>query len=777
MTTRPPGWRRVFRHIGARAIEQDVDDEIAFHLAMRAERLRKRGLGEAYDAEQLARTRFGDVDQIRDECVAIDHQNLRQQRAADLLEDLMQDLAFAFRGLRRAPGFAFAALITLALGIGAATAIFSVAYGVLLRPLPFSNPDRLVDLAVNLSGTGSTFGSFSAPEYVDLTRMTRSFASIGAWSSYDRTLGGDGRPERVTTASVTASLMNTLGVRAASGRTFVPEDDAPSGARVILLSDALWRRRFGADPAIVDKRVELDGVSRTVIGVLPPGISVRGAEAYIPLGLNPAKLPGRGAHYLRVIARLKSGVSLEQAREDLMGGFVRQTMQENPTNYGKRGFTSTARTLRESWFGDAGPLMRALVGTVLLLLLLAAVNVANLLLVRAEARQREMGVRVAMGASRHRLVRQLLTESVVLATLGAMIGIPLAALSVRSLLAINPGVVPPGAGVSIDLGVLAAVVGVVVIAAFVTGVAPALRAGATDVRSIISTGSAAGAKSGSRLRGMLVGTEVALATAMLIGAGLVGRSFQRLLSVDPGFSAQGALVMDVALPAVRYDTSTKVLEFYRSAVERMRGLPGVTSAAALTTLPLGSGTIQWSLVLDGRPNSATEVSTPFIVSATTDVVRALGVRMIRGRAFNEQDTELSSPVTVVNETLAREYWPGEDPIGKRVHLSDPTAPWMTVVGVAHDVRPEALSEKPKSMYYVLTPQFAKMVGFADRGMTLVLRTSGDPSMLVAGARSAIHDIDPELALSNVQTLAAVVQGSVARPRFAASVLGAFGLSA
>ena len=776
MSNRPPGWRKLFRHsLGPRRVELDVDDEIAFHLAMRAERLRARGLpGE--DAESAARRRFGDVEHVRHECVEIDRQLARQRSATDYLEELVKDVAFALRGLRRAPGFAAAALLTLALGIGSAAAIFSVAYGVLLRPLPFAQPDRLVEVSINLKGTGEGFGSLSAPEYVDLARTTRAFSGVAGWTPRGRTIGGDGRPERVNTTQVTASLFTVLGVRAQVGRTFTAEEDVAGGGRVIVLGDGLWRRRFGADPSVIGRKVELDGIMRTVVGVLPPGFAIGGGELFSPLALDPARLPGRGAHFLRVIARLRPGITIEQARADL-AEFATRSVSDNRNNYRAGGFTSTARPLREALYGNARPMMTALVATVLLLLLLAAVNVANLLLVRAEARQREMGVRVALGASQRRLVRQLLTESMLLASLGALIGVPLAALAVRSLLAINPGVVPPGAEVTLDAGVLIAVVAVVALAALVAGVAPALRAGATDVRTAIATGTAGGAKSGGRLRAVLVGAEVALAAAMLVGAGLVGRSFQKLLAVDPGFDANGALVMSVALPQVRYDTSTKIIAFYNGVVERMRGLPGVRAAAATASLPLGGGTIQWSVEVEGRQNAMGELSTPYIVSVTSDFFRAMGIRLVRGRGFGPEDGENTAPVTLVSESLAREFWPGQDPLGRRIHLSGPDIPWMTVVGVVRDVRPEALSEPPRPTYYVLTPQFARMVGFADQGMTVVLRTDGDPATLVNPARAVIREADPELAVYDVQTLASVVMGSVARPRFGASILGTFGLSA
>ena len=776
MTGRPPGWRPAFRlPFAARRVEADVDEEIAFHLAMREERLRARGLAPD-DARAAARRRFGDVEHVRRECVEIDRQLVRRRRATDYLEDLMQDVVLAFRGLRRAPGFAAAALLTLALGIGSATAIFSVAYGVLLRPLPFSDPDRLVAVSINLAGAGTAYGSLSAPEYVDLSRWNRSFAAVAAWTPRDRTLGGDGNPERIVAASATASLWDVLGVRAAAGRTFTAEEDVPGATPVVVLGDALWRRRFGGDPAVVGRTVQLDGVTRTVVGVLPPEVRVGGAEAFTPMGLDPARLPGRGAHFIRVLGRLRATVSLAQARDDL-AAFAARSLQENRDRYIGNGFTATARPLREAWFGDARPTMTALLGTVLLLLLLAAVNVANLLLVRAEARQREMGVRVALGARRGRLVRQLLTESLILALLGALVGVPLAALGVRSLLAINPGVVPPGAEVAIDGGVLAAVVAVVALAALVAGVVPAQRAGAADVRTAIATGGAGGGTRGGRLRAALVATEVALAAAMLVGAGLVGRSFQKLLAVDPGFAAEGALVMDVSLPGARYDTATKVVSFYDLALERLRAIPGVRAAAATASLPLSGGTTQWSVEIEGRPDSERDLETPFIVNGSTDLFRALGIAIVRGRALGAEDHAGSALVTVVSQAMAREFWPGQDAIGKRIRLTGPDMPWVTVVGVARDVRPEALSEPPKPTYYLLTPQFARMTGFADQGATFVLRTPGDPAALTGAARAAIAAIDPELALNNVQTLEAVVTGSVARPRFAASVLGAFGLAA
>ncbi|MFL5580641.1 MAG: ADOP family duplicated permease [Gemmatimonadaceae bacterium] len=774
MTSRPPGWRPAFRLPMGRRVEADVDEEIAFHLAMREERLRARGL-EPEDARQKARERFGDLEQVRHEMVQIDREQARRKRLSDTLEDVMQDVVFALRALRRAPGFAAAAILTLALGIGSAAAIFSVTYGVLLRPLPYPQAERLTQLNMNLAGTGTVYGGFSAPEYVDLERESRSFSTIAGWYGRYRTFGGEGNPERVPAASATASLFQVLGMPPQIGRYYTKEEEANDGARVVVLSDAFWRRHFAGDRRVLGTKVVVDAVPREIIGVLPPDVKVGDAEAYTPMGFSTGQIPGRGRHFLQVMARRKPGVTLRQAQDE-MAQFAKRTFQEHPTNYGADGIKASARDLRTAMYGEARPLMLALLGTVILLLLLAAVNVANLLLVRAEARQRELGVRVALGAGRGRIVRQLLTESLLLAVIGALVGIPLATVGVKALLAINPGVVPPGGEVAIDGGVLAAVIGVVALAALVAGVAPAMRAGSTDVRTAIAAGSAGGGKQGGRLRNLLVALEVALAAAMLVGAGLVGRSFQKLLSVDPGFQAGNVLTMSVSLPGIKYDTSTKVLAFYDQALERMRALPGVRAAAATGSLPLSGNLSQWSVWLEGHPESVRTLDSPFFVSATPEVFKALGITIARGRGFTEADNAESVPVAVVSETMARKFWPGEDAIGKRFAFSGEKG-FLTVVGVARDVRPQALSEPSYPTYYIVASQMARMVGFADNGMTIVVRTSGDPAALTNAARAIVHDLDRDLALDNVQTLEQVVTSSVARPRFAAAVLGAFGLSA
>jgi predicted permease len=584
----------------------------------------------------------------------------------------------------------------------------------------------------------------------------------------------------VTFAYATASLFPTLGITPLAGRAYSAEEDQTGGPMVIVLGHALWTRRFNADPAVVGTTVIVDGVPRTVLGVLPSGFRLGAAEAYLPMRLRAEGPGGRGNHFLHVIARLRAGASADQARAELAAYAARVTPEFEM--YNRTGFTLAARGLRDALYGDARPTMIALLATVVLLLLLASTNVANLLLVRAETRQREMGIRVALGAGRGRLVRQLLTESLVLAIVGALLGVPLALLGVRALIAVNPTAVPIGQTVTLDTGVLIAVIVIVALAALAAGVLPALRAGRTDVRAVIAAGASGGGQEGVTLRSALVVAEVALAAMMLVGAGLVGRSFLKLQSVNPGFDAEGALVMDLSLPDVRYRSPDAVTGFYARVLDGLRALPGVRSAAAVSHLPLSGRAGDWKLEAEGRAATADPLPSPEFAIASADVFRALGIKVREGRAFDATDLADAPPVVVVSRELARAFWPGErSVIGRRVRFGGAppgkTIPWLTVVGVVDDVRRAALSAAPRPSFYILDTQFPRVIGDAMSDMTLVVRTTGEPAQLARAARQVVGDLDPELALANVRTLEAVVSSSVARPRFAMAVLGAFGLSA
>jgi putative ABC transport system permease protein len=777
--SRPPGWRPAFRLPLGRRVESEIDDEIAFHIAMREEQLRQGGLS-SHEAQDAARRRFGDVEHVRQECVEIDRGRARRERVMESMGGVMQDIVIALRSFRRARSFTAAAVITLAIGIGSSAAIFSVAYGVLLRPLPFPAADRLLKLGASFSKVSGASGQLSAAEYLDVRSGVRAFDAIGAYSETDRTLGGDGRPERVTVAYTTASLFQTLGVTPLIGRTYNAEEDQPGGPQLVVLSHALWTRRFNADSRVLGTDVVMDGVPRTVLGVLPSSLHIGAAEAYLPSRLRAEGPGGRGNHYLHVIARLRPDATVDAARAELAAYVARVTGEFEL--YRGSGFSLDALGLREALYGDMRPTMLALLATVLLLLLLASTNVANLLLVRAETRQREMGIRVALGAGRGRLVRQLLTESLVLSVVGALLGVPLALLGVRALIAVNPTVVPVGQDIGLDAGVLLAVAAIVALAALAAGVLPALRAGRTDVRSVISAGSSGGGREGGALRSTLVVAEVALAAMMLVGAGLVGRSFWKLQSVDPGFDAEGALVMDLSLPSRRYDSPARVIGFYARALDGLRSLPGVRSAAAISHLPLSGNAGDWMLEAEGRSPSAPRLPSPEFTIASTDVFRALGIAVREGRVFDSTDRPTAPPVVVVSRELSRAFWPGESSVlGRRVRFAGAppgrTIPWMTVVGVVDDVRRTSLSQAPHAGFYLLDTQFPHIIGDAISAMTLVVRTQGDPSRLAGAARAVVGGIDPELAVANERTLASVVSSSVARPRFAMAVLSAFGLSA
>jgi predicted permease len=772
----PAPWRRAFRlPRTARTVEREVDEEIAFHIAMREAALRDAGLS-GDDAHLRARQRFGPVGPVRAECVEIDRGLARRERVHDFAEECMQDLSFALRGLRRAPGFAAAAVLTLALGIGAATAIFTVVYSVLLRPLPFRDAERLVAVASAFPAAGLPQSSISAPEFLDIAAAGGAFSDLGAYDDEGYTLAGTGRPERVRGAAASASLFRTLGVRAAAGRLFGPDDDRPGADRVVVLGDALWRRRFGGDPGVVGSAVRVDGVARTVVGVLPRDVRLGDAELIVPLALDPARLPSRGAHYLEVVGRLAPGATLERAQAQL-AAFAARSRADYPALYRDQAFAVTAIPLREAWFGDVRPTMLVLLGAVALLLLLAAVNVANLLLVRAEARQREIAVRLALGAGRGRLVRQLLTETLLLAAIGGAVGLPLAALGVRALLALNPGTLPAGTELSVDAVVLLVAVAVGVGAAVLAGLAPAVQASSPDVRAAIVEGTAGGAR-GGRLRSALVALEITAATVVLVGAGLVGRSFWRLQGVNPGFAAEGVLTMDLTLTGARYEAPNAAPIFYQRLLERLGALPGVRSAAAVSHLPLGGRTGDWVIEVEGRAAAPGEaIPSPNFRIVAGDYFRTVGVPIMAGRGFEAGDTERTAPVAVVSEALARVAWPGESPLGKRFRLGgggEVTFAWMRVVGVAGDVRGESLGSAARPTYYMLGSQFAPIVGGSDPTMTVVVRTAGDPRALTGAAREAVWALDPEVAVPGVRTLAEVVSGAVSRPRFATVVLLAFG---
>ena len=772
-----PGWKRLFRLPETReGAQRDVDDELAFHLAMREEKLKRSGLAPD-EASKAARKRFGDVDRVREELVELGRERVRREGTTDLVENLGRDLGFAARGLARARGFTAIALLTLAIGIGATAAIFSVVYGVLLRPLPFSEPGRLVHVYTSFPAFGLPRNSLSAPEFVDVASGGRSFAEVGAFDGEDVTITGAGRPERIRIAYTSASLLRTLGVPAAVGRVFVEEEDRPGAAKVVVLTHALWQRLFAGNRDVIGSTIRFDDVPYTIIGVMPPDYRVGATEAFVPLALDAARMRSRGAHYLDVLARLKPDATLEQARAELTSLAVR-TRAEHPQLYDDPAFDMDVLSLRDAWVGEMRPTLAVLMGAVLLLLLLACANVANLLLVRAESRQRELAVRVALGASRGRLIRQLLTESLLLTIAGALIGLPLAAMGTKALLALSPGIVPPGVEISVDLPVVLAAAALIAVTALLAGLVPALQGTSTDVRAAISAGAVAGGPRGGRLRSTLVTAEIALATVVLVGAALVGRSFWQLQQVDPGFNRENVLSLDVSLPEVRYPDDARVPAFFARMTDRALELPGVRSAAVVSHLPLSGRTGDWLVDVEGRTAVPGQpLPSPSFVIVSRDYFGTMGIPISAGRPFTNVDGERSLPVVVVSAEMARIFWGDASAIGKRIRFAggaEGQFRWMEVVGVAGDVRSVALGTEARPTYYLLDTQFPAIVGGAPRDMSLLVRTAGDPLAVAGAVRQAVWELDPELAIANVRPLAEIVEGSMARPRFVAVVLATFG---
>jgi predicted permease len=771
--------RRVELPPSHQSVERDIDDELAFHIAMRAERLKRGGLV-TDEARVEARRRFGDVERVRGELRRIDHERVRRARLAGWLEDLARDLVLAARALRRAPGFTIVALSTLALGIGATTAIFSIVYAVLLKPLPFPAADRLVEISVTEAGLGLERMGLSEPELGDVERMGGSLAAVGAYDTDVGTLTGTGSPERLKLGVATAGFFRALAIRPEVGRFIAPAENRPGSNRVIVLGHALWERRFGGDPHVVGSTVRLDGVSRTVLGVLPTEMRLPAVDAYVPLVIDPANPRPRGSHFLELVARLAPGASIERAAAEL-ATLTARLHSTYPEHYVNARLALDVRPLRESWLGESRPTLLALLAAVGLLLLLACANTTNLLLIRAEVRRREIAVRVAIGASRGRVVRQLLAESLLLAVVGAALGIPVALLGGSALLAAASGAVPAGVTIGPDPVVALGAIAVTLLTAMLTGLVPAVQGAAFDVRSAIATGGVGGGRRGGRLRSILVATEIGIATMVLVAAALVGRSFWRLQSVDPGFVREGVLAFDLSLAPARYPKLAEVTGTYARILGELRALPGVRFAGLTSTVPLGGPGGDWVIEVEGRPpRPGAPLPSPDFTVVSEGYFETMRIPLRAGRTFARADGPSTRPVVVIAAALAREIFADADPIGARIRVSagpgNAPNPWMDVIGVVGDVRSHDLGRAARPAYYLLDVQLPALVGGAMHDVTALVRTDGEPRALAAASRRIVHAIDPEVAVANVRTMDDVVSGAVARPRFAATVLAGFGIA-
>jgi len=701
-------------------------------------------------------------------------------RDEDLMATLMADIRYALRGMITKPAFSCIVLATLALGIGANVAIFSVVNGVLLRPLPYPNANRVVQIE-----HVEPYGFVSEGEFVDYRDGTKRFERMAAFSQTSGTITGEREPERLTIAQVSDGFFSILQVPAELGRTFVPEEDRRHGfpRRAAVLSHGLWTRRFGADKSIVGKEVRLFDRNFTVVGVMPERFAFPSTDIalWIPLRLNYDTLWTRNNHYLQLIARLKPGVSAAAAQNDL-NTLAKQFVRDYPDVYEQtKPLIVSATPLPDKLLGRTRPYLLALLGAVGFVLLIACVNVANLLLARGEARRKELAIRTALGASRGRLARQVLTESAAYAVVGGFLGIALAWWGQHALRAAAPASIPRVDQVSIDGGVLAFALLVTSVTGVLFGLIPALRGTRGDTVGTLREGGKTSSQFGiGRARGVLVVSEVALAVVLLTGAGLMIRSLWKLQSIDLGFNPTNVLAMRVSFPEPRNELNDPsgpqriIAQFYRDLTDRVQALPGVRSVGAVGDLPIADGNSSWSILVDGSPQvPVSQAPSAMPQQVTPGYFRTMGIPVLRGREFTADDRADAPLVALVNETAVKKLWPNKNPIGGTIKMLDPTAPWATVIGVVKDVRSSGYQEDiPPTMYFPHA-QAGRSAYYTPAAMNLVIKAEGDPTALAAPVRQLVHQLSALTPVSKVQTMAAVVGASVASRRFSTELLAGF----
>lgn len=680
-----------------------------------------------------------------------------------MARDFWKDLRYGLRMLVKNPGFTAVAIIALALGIGANTAIFSVVDTVLLRPLPFKDPERLMMVFEDSSKHGFPRDTPTAANYIDWRDQNQVFESMAAIDGESFNLTGVGDPERLVGYRVSASLFPMLGASPQLGRLFIPEEDQPGANRVVIISHRLWQRRFGGDPNIVGKALTLNGGSVTLVGIMPADFRfhTQEDELWVPIAFSQEEQQNRSAHYLNVMARLKPGVTLPQAQAEMsaIAARLQQQYPETNTNVG-----AEVVPLQEHMVGNIRPALLIFLGAVGLVLLIACVNVANLLLARAAVRQREIALRVALGASRWRLIRQFLTESILLGMLGGVVGLALAVAALMLLTAIIPPDIPQIKNISIDLRVLGFTILISLLTGVIFGLAPAIQSsGFSPNEPLKEGGHNPVAGRGNRIRGGLIVAEVAISLVLLIGAGLLINSFLRLRNVDPGFRSENLLTMRLSLPLSKYGEAAQRAAFYTDLNRRLESVPGVKSSAVTTNLPLYRQGNSTSIAIEGRPDPPPNQE-PII---TTRVIspkyfETMGIPLLSGRQLTDQDTDNTRNVTVISETMARLYWPGENPIGKRIAFGDVETDedWIEIVGIAGDVRQSDLITEIKPQMYVSYQQIGFFVP-----RDLVVKTDVDPLSLATTVRKTIWEIDRDQPVSNIRTMDQIAAESVARQRF------------
>ncbi len=699
---------------------------------------------------------------------------------------MLQELRFALRSLVKTPGFTAVALITVALAIAANTAVFSLVNALLIRPLPFRAPDELVLLFEKFTAQGLDQIPVSAPEYLDYEKQLRSYDGIAAFNFADFNLTGGDMPERVQGAVVTPSLFPLLGVQPIKGRVFNEKEFGEGNDAVVVVSERLWRRRFNSDPQLVGTQVSINGRSFTVVGIMPakfefplPLFGVQGgtfaerADIWKPIAFTEQELKSRGSRSYGVIGRLKPGVTVSQAQAEL-DTVIASWYPLFPDNYEPATkFGAALYPIHNLVVGPMRGALMILVGAVAVVLLIACANLTTMLLARAGAREREFAIRLALGAGRTQLVRQMLSESLLLAVVGGLAGVLLAIWGLDLLRSIGAQTVPRIAEVNIDLRVLFVTLTVAVGTGIIFGLIPALATGKPELTEALKEGGR-GSTSGlrrNRLRNALVVTEVALALVLLVGATLLLKSFVRLQNVDPGFNRKNVLTMEVSLPLLKYPRGKPVADFYAEATRRVKALPGVEAAAFTSILPLSGTNSDSSFAIEGRDHMAEKIfPDEEIREVTPEYFSVLQVPLLQGRFFNEGDQFDGPGVVIINHALAKKWWPNQEALGKRITFSDPRKPdvkWITVVGIVDDIRHRGLDQEVKPELYGAHHQTPY------RGMILTVRSTQDPRSLTSAIRREIGGLDPDLPAANVRTLEQVTADSIAPRRLSVALITVF----
>jgi putative ABC transport system permease protein len=763
--------------------DQELDDELSDHRERKTEEYVAKGMAPE-EARRRARIVLSGIEQTKEKC--------RDARRVNWIQDLIQDLSYGLRMLRKSPGFTAVAIVTLAFGIGANTAIFSIVNAVLLRPLPFPEPDRLVRIAFDEPGLGLRDVPFSVPELDDLRNRAGVFRDVSTIASASENLTGAGHPERLEFMVTHPNYFSMLGATPQIGRLFGPQDFALGFAPVAVISDGLWRRSYGADPNVIGRTVRLDSDSYTIVGVLPPGFRHPGptvsgnVEVFQTAGFSadPAPPPARGTRFMgAAIGRLKPGITLKQAQARLTAMAI-QIRHDYATDYPPQAqWTIEIRPLQEALVGNVRPMLLVLLAAVILIVFIVSLNLANLLLARASGRQQEIAVRSALGASRGRMIRQMLTESMVLSVIGGVAGVLTAVGTLGLILRLVPPNIPRLNEVRIDWVVLAFALAISVLAGLAFGLAPALQSAKAALSSAIregARGSGYSAKT-SRLRDVLIVSELAFAVVLMVGAGLLLRTLLDLLQENPGFNPTQVVAANLSLPepndprADPYLSVAQQTSFNRELLRRMKAIPGIELAAITSSLPttnsnpnaVGGLAIE-GLAIEDRPVDSSLDLRAERIRISPDYLKVMRAPLLRGRFFTEGDEDGKQPVVIIDETTARKYWPTRDPLGQRVRFgADPAKPWMTVVGIAKDIKSDGLDIDGIPHIYVSIYQTP------DRDLSVVLRTPLPAKVLEPQIRHEIQSVDPGLPAFNVSSMNDVVDRSLTSRRFSADLVGGF----